>query len=172
MSRARARARARASMPADWSTPATWWPTAASIGKYLPVPHGASSAVPPGGIKPSTRATHFRCTSQGCLVSAGALVLDIGGQGSSDVTVPYGAGRAKAARVLAALEADGSAQSGAAWTAMPPAPEQRQTAGRGSRPPVPSCLDRGPGGGFTGRRTAVMTWSLLRLARLLLGAGG
>ena len=60
------RARARASMPADWSAPATRCPAAASIAKYLPVPHGASSTIPPGGIRPSTRATHARCTSHGC----------------------------------------------------------------------------------------------------------
>ena len=64
------RARARASMPADWSAPATRWPAAASIAKYLPVPHGASSTVPPGGIRPSTRATHSRCMSQGCRSSS------------------------------------------------------------------------------------------------------
>jgi hypothetical protein len=60
-----ARARARASMPADWSTPATRTPAAASIGKYLPVPHGASSTVAPGPIRRSTRATHSCCMSQG-----------------------------------------------------------------------------------------------------------
>ena len=64
------RSRARASMPADWSTPATRTPAAASIGKYLPVPHGASSTVAPGPIRRSTRATHSRCTSQGILLIA------------------------------------------------------------------------------------------------------
>jgi predicted RNA binding protein YcfA (HicA-like mRNA interferase family) len=35
-----------------------------------------------------------------------------GGQGSIDVTVPYGAGMAKAARVLAALKRDGWIETG------------------------------------------------------------
>ena len=36
------RARAWASMPADWSMPTAWRRLAATIGKYRPVPHGAS----------------------------------------------------------------------------------------------------------------------------------
>ena len=50
---------------AIWSAPATRTPAAASIGKYLPVPHGASSTVLPGGIRRSTRATHPRCVPEG-----------------------------------------------------------------------------------------------------------
>ena len=56
---ARFRARAWASIPADWSTPMIRMPAAAISGKYLPVPHGASSTVLPAGIMPSRRATHI-----------------------------------------------------------------------------------------------------------------
>ena len=42
-------ARASASIPADWSMPTTRRPAAATSGKYLPVPHGASRTTPPGG---------------------------------------------------------------------------------------------------------------------------
>ena len=58
-------ARAWASIPADWSIPTTRRPAASTIGKYRPVPHGASSTDPPGGQPSSSRLTNRRWASIG-----------------------------------------------------------------------------------------------------------
>lgn len=51
--------------PCGLVIPTTRRPAAATVAKYRPVPHGASSTTLPDGTRPITRSTHCRWLSPG-----------------------------------------------------------------------------------------------------------